>query len=236
MAPYHGVMTVVGPDAAAVMPPRPVAAQVINQKTCTGCNTSFPATGDYFYSQKRGVFGLASRCKKCASLAVMESRKRLDPTFERIRKWRRENRDLHNLYAKRARANRSEERKELHRAWRRENERKRRADPKFRFLQSVRTQINLIVHGKFDGKGLLRRLGYTREQLISHIERQFTRGMTWENYGKLGRGWEIDHIIPVSSFDMTDDEQFRACWALTNLRPMWALANRSKQARRELLL
>jgi lysophospholipase L1-like esterase len=103
-------------------------------------------------------------------------------------------------------------------------------------LQSVRTQIGMIVRGKFDGRGLLRRLGYSRDELITHIERQFARGMTWANYGMNGTGWELDHIRPCASFDLTDDAQFAECWSLANLRPMWAVANRSKGARRETLI
>jgi hypothetical protein len=38
----------------------------------------------------------------------------------------------------------------------------------------------------------------------------------------------IDHIVPQKSFDLQDDNKWRACWALTNLRPMWAKDNLSK--------
>jgi hypothetical protein len=59
--------------------------------------------------------------------------------------------------------------------------------------------------------------------------------MTWENYGP---AWHIDHIVPVASFglDGCDDDEVRACWALTNLRPMWATLNIKKGARREHLI
>jgi hypothetical protein len=58
--------------------------------------------------------------------------------------------------------------------------------------------------------------------------------MSWDNVGK----WHIDHIIPLSSFRFTsmDDPEFRAAWALSNLRPMWATENILKGARRLTLL
>lgn len=70
---------------------------------------------------------------------------------------------------------------------------------------------------------------YTLDDLIKHLESQFLPGMTWDNYGE----WHIDHIIPVSvfNFDSYDHPDFRRCWALSNLRPMWAKDNFKKGAR-----
>lgn len=69
-------------------------------------------------------------------------------------------------------------------------------------------------------------LGYTRDELVAHLERQFTKGMSWNNMGE----WHIDHIVPLSSFSIEtpDSPDFARAWALTNLRPMWGIANMSK--------
>ena len=69
-------------------------------------------------------------------------------------------------------------------------------------------------------------LGYSVEDLKQHLEKQFTDGMTWENYGK----WHIDHIIPRKKlqYETTDDENFFKCWSLSNLQPLWAKDNWSK--------
>jgi len=74
-------------------------------------------------------------------------------------------------------------------------------------------------------------IGYSIETLIEHIESQFTKDMTWENYGK----WHIDHIIPIVAFNYLscDDLDFKKCWSLENLRPMWAHDNQSKNCRLE---
>ena len=69
-------------------------------------------------------------------------------------------------------------------------------------------------------------LNYTVDDLKKHLESKFQPGMSWSNYGE----WEIDHIKPDSLFkyNSTDDEEFKECWALDNLQPLWAKENRSK--------
>lgn len=85
------------------------------------------------------------------------------------------------------------------------------------------------------GRGWQTLLGYTTADLVRHLERQFVRGMTWENYGK---EWHVDHILPVSMFTFTkpEDEGFHACWAITNLRPLWKDVNQQKHNTRTLLI
>ena len=79
-----------------------------------------------------------------------------------------------------------------------------------------------------------KRLGYTITELRRHLERQFTRGMTWPLFtaGKI----DIDHIVPLKLFDLSDSEQIRAAWALTNLRPAWPKDNNAKGCKRISLL
>jgi len=85
-------------------------------------------------------------------------------------------------------------------------------------------------------------LPYTIEELKAHIEKQFLRPennwMNWGNHGayKLKSWddknnstwvWNIDHIKPHSNFKYTsmEDESFKKCWALENLRPYSAKQN-----------
>lgn len=68
--------------------------------------------------------------------------------------------------------------------------------------------------------------GYSPRQLTEHIEAQWRPGMSWSNYGR--GGWVIDHIRPLSSFDLTTPEQIVQCFALDNLQPLWERENRAK--------
>jgi len=59
-------------------------------------------------------------------------------------------------------------------------------------------------------------LGYSALELKQHLELLFTDGMSWDNYGQ----WHIDHIKPVSSFNV--DTPIHVVNDLSNLQPLWA--------------
>lgn len=54
--------------------------------------------------------------------------------------------------------------------------------------------------------------------------------MKWKNYGKrTALGFEIDHIKPLSAFDLADPEQQRKAFHYTNNQPLHWLKNRIKK-------
>ena len=73
-------------------------------------------------------------------------------------------------------------------------------------------------------------LGYSVHEFISHLERQFVKGMSWENMSE----WQIDHIVPVK--EAKTEADVIALNQLSNLRPMWAKENNAKKAKRTSLL
>lgn len=107
-------------------------------------------------------------------------------------------------------------------------QKKRRLRSEVRLHQSVSGQIRSALNEKADGREWESLIGYTRVDLVRHLERQFQPEMSWANYGD----WQIDHILPAASFKFSsvDDAEFVACWALSNLRPLWATENMSKGA------
>lgn len=66
-------------------------------------------------------------------------------------------------------------------------------------------------------------IGCSIAEFRSHIERQFRDGMEWG-----GGNWHIDHILPVSFFDLSDPDQQRKCFHFTNTQPLFASENISK--------
>lgn len=85
---------------------------------------------------------------------------------------------------------------------------------------------------------ILQFLSYTIEELKLHLESQFKPWMNWNNWGKYNSKtwndndsttwtWQIDHIVPHSTFKYTsmEDDEFKRCWGLENLRPLSAKQN-----------
>ena len=106
---------------------------------------------------------------------------------------------------------------------------KKRATPKGRLSLNFSRHIRYSLHGGKKGIHWEYLVGYTVEQLKKHLEKQFVEDMSWENYGK----WHIDHKIPVSAFnyEKPEDEDFKRCWDLKNLQPLWAADNHKKKAK-----
>jgi hypothetical protein len=67
-------------------------------------------------------------------------------------------------------------------------------------------------------------LGCSVRELKIYLESKFQSGMSWDNHGE----WHIDHIKPLSSFNLSNrDEYLKACH-YTNLQPLWAKDNFKK--------
>lgn len=89
-----------------------------------------------------------------------------------------------------------------------------------------------------NGKSIFDFLQYTMNELKEHLEAQFEPWMNWNNYGKYNSKvwddndsttwiWNLDHIIPQSllSYSSMEEDNFKKCWSLENLRPLSAKQN-----------
>lgn len=96
-------------------------------------------------------------------------------------------------------------------------------DPVFRIKTLLRNRLARALRLKNQRKlfSHMDFIGCTPAALIRHIEEQFTDGMSWSRRGEI----HIDHIKPLSSFDLTDEIQCMQACHYTNLRPLWAKDN-----------
>lgn len=69
-------------------------------------------------------------------------------------------------------------------------------------------------------------LGCTIEELKVHLESLWKPGMNWDNHAHTG--WHIDHIKPLSAFNLSDPEELKKATHYTNLQPLWYNENMSK--------
>lgn len=95
----------------------------------------------------------------------------------------------------------------------------------WRLTNTLRGSLRKVLRGQRKTSSVLIYLGCSMEFFRGYLESKFTDGMSWENYGK----WHIDHIIPSISFDMTKESDRHKCFHYTNLQPLWASDNCSKQ-------
>jgi hypothetical protein len=90
----------------------------------------------------------------------------------------------------------------------------------------LRGRVRSAILGNIKTENTLNLVGCSIEQLRGYLEKQFTKGMSWKNYGY--HGWHIDHIRPCTSFNLSNPQQQKQCFHYTNLQPLWAKDNLRK--------
>lgn len=205
-------------------------------KACSKCGVVKPLS-DYGKARQRSS-GHVAACKQCSKrVRNPEERKAANKRYaekhrERriasVRRYNDANREEINRKARER--NGTDKRRHYMQEW----DRNYRSLPKSRLDQRMKTAIGIALKGGKSGRSWEHLVGFNLAGLIAHIERQFLPGMSWDNIGD----WHIDHIVPKSSFSYrtAEDPDFRAAWALTNLRPLWAPDNLSKGAKRLFLV
>jgi hypothetical protein len=109
------------------------------------------------------------------------------------------------------------------------NKKKYHEDKQYKILSNLRSRLHTAVtnegHNKYGSTmGLV---GCSGEDLVFHLENQFTERMSWDNHTT--NGWHIDHIIPCNYFDLSKEENQRICFHYLNLQPLWWNDNLSKK-------
>lgn len=204
----------------------------IGMKRCCTCKIEKLLLN--FSFEKSNKDGYSRRCKECKrneSKRYYKNNK--EKVLLRIKKYHRTEkgkkitRDAIDRYYKTERGKESL----------RISSRKKYSTSNGKISSNISARIYYSLKGNKHGKHWEDLVGYTLKQLMDYLENQFENWMNWSNYGRSKNGertWSIDHIIPISNFnfnfnfDSYEDEEFKKCWSLENLRPLDHIENIKK--------
>jgi hypothetical protein len=105
---------------------------------------------------------------------------------------------------------------------------KLKSDIQFKIKERVRKRVHSAIKRLKEKKiySITKAIGCNSEELKKYLESKFLSGMTWDNHGLYG--WHIDHVKPLSSFNLTNEKEFFQACHYTNLQPLWAKDNWEK--------
>lgn len=207
----------------------------------SSCKTCDKISRRKYYEKNRET--LIERQKKYAEEHGEERRqyrkKRYETNKDRLlagsKKYKEEHKEEISEYNKNYKATHKEERN-AHEA------KRRKENPEVRIETSLRNRLRDAVKSEYKTGSAISNLGMVSgniKDLKKWLEDQFYdhpitgEKMTWENYGRPNGklGWDIDHILPLSSADLKNEKQRRKVCNWFNLRPRWAYQNISEGAR-----
>jgi hypothetical protein len=175
------------------------------QKMCSKCGTI--KSNKEYYKSNYTTDLLDTQCKICVNFRHNINRHKEDPQIRREREKR----------------------------WREKNPEKMREKYRKQYLKlnyKLKNNLSRRVRSALVGKGTkssntVKLLGCSVLEFKNWLEYQFIENMNWDNYGKSGI-WEIDHVIPCSSFDLNNEEDQRKCFHWSNMRPLLSTENSIK--------
>jgi len=96
-----------------------------------------------------------------------------------------------------------------------------------KIARNLRSRLNKAIRGEYKTGSAVRDLGCSIAEFKVYLESKWQDGMNWDNYGQ----WHIDHIKPLSKFNLTDPEELKKACYYTNLQPMWETDNLRKSSK-----
>jgi len=195
-------------------------------KKCVKCGRDKPV--DCFCNSKRHKDGKNTECKECRKkyLSVYNTINR-DRKLASQKRYRERHREK---LVEKNRAYKSKDKKRW-RIYGREYERERRvADIGYRLKKVLRSRIQSAIKSEGIKKNTKsgKLLGCTMAEFKKYISSMFSENMSWDNYGSY---WNLDHIVPCASFDLTSVEQQKICFHYTNYQPLTVQENSFKRAK-----
>ena len=240
----RGIEPVKGTQVECVDCRKQFTRYVIHSVRCQPCQSAFVlAKANKASTEKRRArnapqFGDESKCKECGK--PFKRRASRNYYCEPCTALSKKNalpfmREWQKTYSKEwVKQNYQGARRAEYQAMNHAKRERRKQNPAFTLNERMSAGIRQSLKNGKQGYRWEQLAGYTVDELKRHLERQFLKGMSWDNMGE----WHIDHIVPLSSFqyESFDDPAFKACWDLANLRPLWAKDNLSKNNRRFYLI
>lgn len=166
----------------------------------------------------------------------------LESTKERQNEWKKSNKNHLLEYGKEYRSNNVERISKINKKYYLNNKdkilnngkiyknSKYKLDTLYRLIKLIRSSIaySLKING-YDKKSKTQEiLGCSYEEFKIYLESKFEPWMSWDNQGKyngeLNYGWDIDHIIPLSS--VKTEEEIIKLNNYSNLQPLCSKINR----------
>jgi len=153
---------------------------------------------------------------------------------DKIKNYRQINREKIKLKNKNWAEINKQKRKVYNQVWRNTNSKKislykrnkRKTDIQYKLRSCLRCRFNSAIKMNLKTGSAIKDLGCSIDELKIYLESKFQEGMSWDNWAL--QGWHIDHIKPLSSFDLTDRNQLLQACHYTNLQPLWAKDNMAK--------
>lgn len=102
-------------------------------------------------------------------------------------------------------------------------------DPIYKLRFILRRRFRCALKNNSKKGSAVKFLGCSIQFFKEYIQNKFIENMTWENHGQ----WHLDHIKPLSSFNLLDENDLKLALHYTNYQPLWAKDNLSKGAKCE---
>lgn len=102
----------------------------------------------------------------------------------------------------------------------RNNEREKermKIDPIYKLAKQLRHRLREAIKHNYKTGSSVKDLGCSLDFLKQYIEYKFYNKMAWNNWGPC---WELDHIVALWKFDLTDREQLLKAVNYKNLQPL----------------
>ena len=111
------------------------------------------------------------------------------------------------------------------------NKNRRKNDIQFKLAYNLRSSLSNALKKEQKAGSAVRDLGCSIDKLKLWLESQFYEGMNWGNYGRKPGQWSIDHIRPLSKFNLSNRKELLKACNYKNLRPLWHIDNQRKSDR-----